>query len=158
MDVLLQIYSQWRMNVCLCQHQVTLPRHVLQSQVALPGELILKRICPLIPGLAGTLRNGSGHCAAQCDTKLEGHNRLVLSLTLHAMKFLQFPPSGGDKPHYFDPLALRRRPELGACRLVSSVLIFKSPFRKKSSGRFLISRLVGHCPSSLSIAVINTTT
>lgn len=72
MDALLQIYSQWHMNVCLCQHQVTLPRHVLQSQAALPGELFLKRLCPLIPGLARTLRDGLGHCAAHCDIKLEG--------------------------------------------------------------------------------------
>lgn len=71
-DALLQIYSQWHIDVCLCQHPATLPRNVLQSSVALPGELILKRLCLLIPGLAGTLRNGSGHCATHRDIKLKG--------------------------------------------------------------------------------------
>lgn len=60
----------------------------------------------------------------------KAHNRLVLRLALHAIKFLQFPPGKGDKPHYFGPLALRWRPEVGVYRLVSSVLIFKSPLER----------------------------
>lgn len=40
MDALLQIYSQGHGGVCLCHHQAALPGQVLQSLVALPGELI----------------------------------------------------------------------------------------------------------------------
>lgn len=72
MDALLQIYSQRHMDVCLCQNQASLPRHVLQSPVALPGELILRRLYPLIPGIGGTLRDVLVHCATHCENRLKG--------------------------------------------------------------------------------------
>lgn len=70
------------------------------SPVALPGELILRKLYSRIPGLGGTLRDVLVHCATHCDNRLKGtqwagpQSALCIPLSLHGFH----PPEKANLP------------------------------------------------------------